>query len=79
MDVQYFLKEGIIMKDFEHDNILTLIGVAIEGNGLPVVVLPYMENGDLLSYIRDDNNNPTVKDLLLFALHIANGMSIYLS
>ncbi|XP_054163112.1 hepatocyte growth factor receptor-like isoform X2 [Oppia nitens] len=77
-DVESFLQEGLMMKDFKHHNVLTLIGVCFEDEGTPIVVLPYMLNGDLLSYIRNENNNPTVKTLLLFAIDIAKGMD-YLS
>lgn len=35
-----------------------------------------MQNGDLLSYIRDEKNNPTVKNLLIFAIEIAKGLSL---
>lgn len=75
MDVESFLQEGLIMKDFKHHHVLTLIGVSFEEDGSPIVVLPFMENGDLLSYIRDEKNNPTVKNLLMFAIDIAKGMS----
>ena len=79
MDVESFLQEGLIMKDFKHHHVLTLIGVSFEEDGSPIVVLPFMENGDLLSYIRDEKNNPTVKNLLMFAIDIAKGIIIGLS
>jgi len=43
-----------------------------------MVVLPYLKHGDLLSYIRDENNHPTVRDLMEFSIEIAEGMA-YLS
>ncbi|UYV80662.1 hypothetical protein LAZ67_19001303 [Cordylochernes scorpioides] len=55
-DPDAFLKEGLIMKDFQHRNVLSLIGVSFEDNGKPMVIIPYMANGDLLSYLRDENN-----------------------
>ena len=39
------------MKDFNHSNVLSLLGVAIKDNKQPFVILPYMEHGDLKSYI----------------------------
>lgn len=51
-DVTSFLEEAVVMKDFNHSNVLSLLGVAIEGNK-PYVILPYMEHGDLKSYISD--------------------------
>jgi hypothetical protein len=38
-----------------------------------MILMPYMANGDLLSYIRDAKNFLTIKDLLLLALGIAKG------
>ena len=59
------------MKKFKHDNVMTLIGVCIDSDGSPMVVLPYMDNGDLLSYMR--KHNPDMAKLLKFALDIAKG------
>ena len=50
-DVTSFLEEAVVMKDFNHSNVLSLLGVAIKDNKQPFVILPYMEHGDLKSYI----------------------------
>ena len=65
------------MQQFRHENILTLIGICFKGNE-PMLVLPFMENGDLLAYIRSEDNSPTIRDLLNFAIDVGNGMG-YLS
>ena len=65
------------MKEFKHANVLTLVGVGFKGI-VPMLVFPFMENGDLLTYIRTEDNRPTVKDLLQFAIDVGNGMA-YLS
>jgi len=44
------------MKEFDHVNVLCLVGVAFDVDGLPLVILPFMRHGDLLSYIRNDAN-----------------------
>ena len=51
-DVEAFLAEAIVMKDCHHDNVLSLLGVVIAGHR-PFAVLPYMEHGDLRSYIAE--------------------------
>ncbi len=61
------------MKQFNHPNVLKLRGICFDENDLPMILLPYMANGDLLSYIREGRHLITVKELLVFALRIANG------
>jgi serine/threonine protein kinase len=62
------------MKDFNHSNVLKLRGISFDKNNLPMILLPYMAKGDLLSYLRDANNFLTIRDLLQFAFGIARGI-----
>ena len=43
------------MIDFKHENVLSLIGVVYDEGERPLVVLPYMENGDLCTFIKKDD------------------------
>ncbi|KAK0042793.1 hepatocyte growth factor receptor [Biomphalaria pfeifferi] len=78
IELQSFLQEALRMKDFNHPNVLALIGVCLDLDTMPLVVLPFMKHGDLLTYIRDEKNLPTIKDLIMFGIDIAKGMD-YLS
>ena len=41
------------MKDFDHPNVLNVLGVGFNpDSGLPFVVLPFMVNGDLKTYLK---------------------------
>jgi serine/threonine protein kinase len=47
-----FVKESILMLGFDHPNVLKLLGVCFDTSGhLPLIVLPFMANGDLRSYL----------------------------
>ena len=54
-DASEFLDEAIAMKDFNHENVLMLIGVAIK-NERPLIILPFMANGDLKSFVSNKEN-----------------------
>lgn len=43
------------MREFQHPHVLGLIGLAEKEPGIPYVILPYMDNGDLLTFVRDSS------------------------
>lgn len=53
--VEQFLEEGMLMVNLKHVNILSLIGVAYEKGSFPMVVVPFMANGDLKTFIQRDD------------------------
>jgi serine/threonine protein kinase len=69
-----FLSEANRMKDFSHPNILSLVGVSWDPIRKAMVLLPYMKNGDLRSYISNDKNRPTVRQLITWGIQVADGM-----
>ena len=44
------------MKDFSHSNVMKLVGVCIDAASGPSIIMPYMENGSLLSYLKRERN-----------------------
>ena len=53
-DLENFLAEGTLMMNFKHENVLSLVGVVSVTGERPLVVLPYMENGDLCTFLKSD-------------------------
>lgn len=52
-EIEDFIAESAIMLDFNHPNVLRLVGVCFDAEDkLPLIVLPYMANGDLRSYLK---------------------------
>ncbi|XP_065910796.1 tyrosine-protein kinase receptor TYRO3-like isoform X2 [Dysidea avara] len=83
-EVEAFLEECCKMKLLDHPNVLPLIGVSIDSEYIPAMVLPYMVNGDVKSYLLSERNsetdvdtfpvNITYKILHKMCYDIANGM-----
>ena len=64
-----FLQEGMGMKNFDHPHVLQLYGIAMSTEQYPMVILPYMANGDLRSYVKEKSRvrklHPVTKMLIL--------------
>ena len=58
--IRSLLHECIRMSSFDHPNVLTVIGLCLDGGPVPYVVMPYMFNGDLLSYLKKERDNLVV-------------------
>ncbi|KAG8509699.1 Tyrosine-protein kinase Mer [Galemys pyrenaicus] len=86
-EIEEFLSEAACMKDFNHPNVIRLLGVCIEmssqGIPKPMVILPFMKYGDLHTYLlysrlETGPKHVPLQILLKFMVDIAQGME-YLS
>ncbi|XP_051880588.1 tyrosine-protein kinase Mer isoform X2 [Pristis pectinata] len=87
-EIEEFLSEAACMKDFDHPNVIKLLGVCLELGSReqiakPMVILPFMKYGDLHSFLlrsRLETNAEYIplQTLLKFMIDIASGME-YLS
>ncbi|XP_015424694.1 PREDICTED: tyrosine-protein kinase receptor UFO isoform X1 [Myotis davidii] len=87
-ELEDFLSEAVCMKEFDHPNVMRLIGVCFQGSELdgfpaPVVILPFMKHGDLHSFLLYSRlgDQPVflpTQMLVKFMADIASGME-YLS
>ena len=46
------------MVTLDHPNVLTLSGVCLDGGTAPYIIMPFMANGSLLAYLK--NNRSTL-------------------
>ncbi|CAC5423210.1 Tyrosine-protein kinase Mer,Tyrosine-protein kinase HTK16,Tyrosine-protein kinase isoform SRK4,Fibroblast growth factor receptor 2,Epidermal growth factor receptor,Proto-oncogene tyrosine-protein kinase ROS,NT-3 growth factor receptor,Fibroblast growth factor receptor 1,Protein sevenless,Tyrosine-protein kinase FRK,Insulin receptor,Putative insulin-like peptide receptor,Putative molluscan insulin-related peptide(s) receptor,Insulin-like growth factor 1 receptor,Insulin receptor-related protein,Fibroblast g len=73
-----FLKEAVLMSNFKHDHILSLLGVCLD-NDPQFIILELMEGGDLLSYLRTcrgmstNSSSLCLTDLVKICVHVARG------
>ncbi|KAK7910284.1 hypothetical protein WMY93_014968 [Mugilogobius chulae] len=87
-DLHEFLREAEIMKNFNHDNVVRLLGVTLQREEVssvpvPLVILPYMKHGDLRRFLIATRYGDIPmfvphQTLLRFMVDIAEGMD-YLS
>ena len=57
-ELKAFFAESLIMKDFNHPNVLGLTGVCFDTpDGYPFLILPFMVNGSLKDYLRNSRVN----------------------
>ena len=50
------------MKNLHHQHVMTLKGVCLDGGPVPYLILPYMANGSVLSYIRREQSNLVIME-----------------
>ena len=60
-DLNSLVEESLTMSNFNHPNVMKLIGVCIDRD-TPYIVMPYMTNGSLLSYLRNNREDLTTSD-----------------
>ena len=56
-EVNAIMEESVKMKQFKHPNVMNLIGVCMDAGPAPYIVMPFMANGSLLSYLRKERPN----------------------
>ncbi|CAD5227240.1 unnamed protein product [Bursaphelenchus xylophilus] len=77
-NVDDFLKEGLMMKNLDHPNIMKLQGICYSSDGIPSLIMPFMNFGDLRSYVSDPHRTVCLIEVVDFSQQIAEGMT-YLS
>ena len=55
--IRDLLKECAKMYRFDHPNVLKLSGVCLDGGPAPYIIMPFMANGSLLSYLKNERQS----------------------
>lgn len=50
------------MYKFDHPNVLKLIGVCLDGGPAPYIIMPFMANGSLSSYLKKERKSLCVPE-----------------
>ena len=61
-DLSSMMGEILKMQDFHHPHVMTLIGVSFDANHTPSMVMPFMANGSLLSYLKNNRSFLLISD-----------------
>ncbi|XP_060769292.1 tyrosine-protein kinase Fer isoform X1 [Neoarius graeffei] len=69
-----FLSEARILKQYDHPNIVKLIGVCTQRQPI-YIVMELVPGGDFLSFLRKKKEDLKIKQLLKFSLDAAAGMA----
>ena len=56
-ELNNFIEESLIMSKLKHTHVMGLIGVCIDAGSAPYIVMPYMANGSLLTYLKKQRKN----------------------
>ena len=56
------MDEVLKMQSFNHPHVMTLIGVCLDAGPGLVLVMPYMANGSLLAYLKEERPNLDLTD-----------------
>ena len=54
------MKESEKMQNFQHPHVLNIIGVCVDAGPAPYIIMPFIANGSLLTYIRKEKPNLVV-------------------
>jgi serine/threonine protein kinase len=72
-DRQELLEEAAVMAQFEHANVVRLVGVVTVGKPM-LVVLEFMEHGSLKAYLGEHGDSVLAEQKAIFALDCAAGL-----
>ena len=76
--VTNLLKECAKMKEFDHPNVLNLKGVCLDGGPVPYIIMPFMTNGSLLSYLKENRESLVIGTSLTDPSDVVSKINAYI-
>ena len=70
-DYKEFFKEAFAVSDLNHENIIEFLGICIEPRNM--IIFEFMEGGELLTYLRSNEQNLTTTDLMEMISDVCKG------
>lgn len=61
-EVDKFVKESLKMSRLKHTHVMGLIGVCLDAGSAPYIVMPYMANGSLLSFLKKERGSLVLQE-----------------
>lgn len=56
-EIDKIMEESLKMKHFKHRHVMGLIGVCLDAGPAPYIIMPYMANGSLQSYLKRERKS----------------------
>ena len=53
-EIDKIMEESLKMKRFQHRHVMGLVGVCLDAGPAPYIIMPYMANGSLHSYLKKE-------------------------
>ena len=61
-NVEEIIRESKKMQEFDHPNVLSMLGICLDAGPAPYIVMPFMSNGSLISYLKENRQELVLHD-----------------
>ena len=61
-ELKAFIEESALMCSFDHPHVLGMVGICLDTVQSPYLLLPYMANGDLRTFLRNKRDTTKSSD-----------------
>ena len=62
-ELKAFIEESVLMCSFNHPHVLGMVGICLDTVQSPYLLLPYMANGDLRTFLRNKRDTDKSSDI----------------